>query len=360
MVGEIILKKNIIIDARMITEELHGIGRYAYEIIKGICRIENFNVKILVNDKSIAEKIFNETKLEYIVIKSKFLSITEIWEIPKVINKMKEFKYLSPSFSASPFIKLKSYITIHDLNHIKLPQYYSKMHLIYYKLAVKPFAKKCEKIFTVSNFAKKEIVEWLNCDFNKVVVTYNGVESKFNKKDNLEKLKFIQKKYNLPEKYILYVGNQKPHKNLETLLKAMKDVDEILVINGQANEQISELINELDINGKIKFIGYIEDKDLPYIYNLAEEFIFPSIYEGFGLPPLEAVCCGSKVIVSDIEVLDEILGDRVWKFKRYDEKDLANKIKEVIKKDNNMNIDIDDLRERFNWNNTIKQTIKFL
>lgn len=358
MVGEIILEKNIIIDARMVTEELHGIGRYAYEIIKGMCKIENFNVKVLVNNEDIAKKIFNEKNLEYIVIKSKFLSITEIWEIPKVINKMKRFKYLSPSFSASPFIKLESYMTIHDLNHIKLPQYYSKMHSVYYKLAVKPFANKCKKIFTVSNFAKKEIVEWLNCDLNKVVVTYNGVDNKFNKKYNIEKFKSIQKKYNLPSKYILYVGNQKPHKNLKTLIKAMKYIEETLIINGQATEQIEKLINELDVNGKIRFIGYIEESDLPYIYNLAEEFIFPSIYEGFGLPPLEAVCCGSKVIVSDIEVLDEILGDKVWSFKRYDEKDLAKKIKDVMKEEKNVNID--ELRKKFNWDNTIEQTTKFL
>ncbi|MCS4569965.1 glycosyltransferase family 4 protein [Clostridium perfringens] len=141
----------------MVNEELHGIGRYTYELVKGLINDERFNVKLLVNDKNLAEKIFGDKCVGFIVIKSKFLSISEIIEIPAKVNNLKDYIYYTPSFfSCSPFIKLESYITLHDLNHLALPQYYSKFHGLYYRFIVKPFSNKCKKIFTVSNFSKKK------------------------------------------------------------------------------------------------------------------------------------------------------------------------------------------------------------
>ena len=348
----------IIFDGRMIDKQLHGIGRYAYEIIKGMLGKKNIILKVIVNDKDLAQDIFKNENIDFIEIKSKFLSFKEIFEIPKNINRYDGYIYFSPSFSSSPFIKLKSYITIHDLNHIKLNKYYSKVHLLYYKFVVKPFAKKCEKIFTVSHFAKKEIVDWLECNSDKVVVTYNGIDSKFGIKKEIEKLNEIKVKYKLPENFILYVGNKKPHKNVETLLKAMKFLDNVLVLSGSENESLCEIMRNNNLQNKVKFIGYIKDDDLPYIYNLAECFIFPSVYEGFGLPPLEAVCCGCSVVVSDISVFKEILKDNVYRFDKYNVDDLVMKIKLALK--NKKYVDIKELKRKFNWSNTVNETISNL
>lgn len=351
---------NIIIDARMVDQKLHGIARYTYELINGLSKKEDIKMKLLTNDIALSKKIFGEhDNLTFIKLRSKFLSPFEIFELPIRLNKYKKnYIYHSPSFSASPFIKLKSYITIHDLNHLALPQYYSKFHKYYYKFAVKPFALRCEKIFTVSEFSKNEIVRWLKCESDKIVVTYNGIDSKFRIIENEEILCDVKKKYKLPDKFILYIGNLKPHKNVEALVKAMKNVeDDIkLIINGKSNYELSNIINKFKLESKVDFIGYVDEEDLPVIYNLASVFVFPSLYEGFGLPPLEAMACGCKTIVSTSSCLPEVVGDDVDKFECSDIKKLTHLINKNINNYNFNPIIYEKVVNKFKWDNTVNKT----
>ncbi|WP_338595364.1 glycosyltransferase family 4 protein [Clostridium baratii] len=351
--------KNIIIDARMVDEHLHGIGRYTYELIKGISNREDFNVKLIVNDTNLANKIFKDNKVTFIEVKSKFLSLTEVIELPLKINKYKDYIYHTPSFSCSPFIKLQSYMTLHDLNHLALPQYYSKIHTLYYKFIVKPFANKCKKIFTVSEFSKGEILKWLECNEDKVIVTYNGIDEKFKPITNKDELDIIKKKYRLPDQFVLYIGNQKPHKNLETLVKAMKDVNSILILNGKPCDSIQNLINKMNLEDKVKFIGYVDDCDLPYLYNLANIFVFPSLYEGFGLPPLEAMACGCKTIVADSTALPEIVGNCAIKFETLNVNELSNKINSMGSEEYDIKAGI-SRSKIFSWDNMVNDIVNIL
>lgn len=349
----------IIVDGRMINSKLHGIGRYAYELVKGITLEKGVYVKLLTNNENESREIFGENeRLEFINIKSKFLSPAEIIEIPLKINKYKnEYIYHSPSFSASPFIKLRSFITIHDLNHLALPQYYSKFHKYYYEYIVKPFALRCDKIFTVSQFSKNEIVKWLKCDEQKVDVTYNGIDEKFKIINDKDILNNVKNKYNLPEEFVLYIGNLKPHKNVGTLVKAMKEVKSglKLIINGKANEELNSIINEYKLNEKIQFIGYVDEEDLPVIYNLASIFVFPSLYEGFGLPPLEAMACGCKVIVANTTSLPEVVGEEGIKIDVRNAKNIALEINSLIADKNKIKYNINN---RFKWTNMVNDTYK--
>ena len=208
-------KINIIIDARMVDNNLHGIARYTYEIINNF-NDNQLNLFLLVNDLKLAQDIFGEKQhIQLIEMKSKFLSIFEQVELPWIINRFKgNVLFHTPSFVCSPFINKPIIMTIHDLNHITLPQYYSKFHVFYYNLIVKTCAKKAKKILTVSYFSKNEILSWLKCDKDKIKVTYNGIDSRFKVIENKNQLQDIRKKYNLPQKFVLYVGNQKKHKNI--------------------------------------------------------------------------------------------------------------------------------------------------
>lgn len=325
---------DVIIDARMVTEQLHGIARYTYEIVNYMLNQKDINISILVNDIEKSKTIFNDKNLRYIELKSKFLSPLEQFELPFVLNKYSDKNSLfhSPSFVSSPFIRCNMVMTIHDLNHIRFPQYYTILHKYYYKYIVKSAAKKCGKILTVSNFSKKEIIDWLKCDEDKVIVTYNGIDDKFRIIEEKEILRKAKIKYKLPDKFILYIGNLKPHKNVETLIKSISliDSDIKLIINGKPNESLMQIINEYNLKEKVQFIGYVNDEDLPTLYNLSEMFIFPSLYEGFGLPPLEAMACGCPAIVSNTSSIPEVVGDGAFLVNPNNEKEIANYINTIL------------------------------
>lgn len=353
-------KLNVIIDTRMVDKYFHGIARYTYEIIKYMSFQNKVYMGLLVNDLNISQKIFGKfNNIEFIRMKSRFLSLGEQVELPYIVNKYKNIAiFHSPSFVSSPFIRAKMIMTIHDLNHLRFPQYYTPFHKYYYKYIVKLSALKCEKILTVSEFSKNEIVSWLKCDRNKVVVTYNGVDNKFKVVEDKNVLLRVREKYKLPDKFVLYIGNLKPHKNVKTLIKTMSLVngDIKLVINGKVNESLNEIINLYNLQGKINFIGYVDDEDLPALYNLAKVFVFPSLYEGFGLPPLEAMACGCPVIVSNTSSLPEVVGNVGEKFEPND----YIKLSELINKSLNEGIDKKKLIERaklFNWERTCDETL---
>lgn len=356
---------DIIIDVRMVDEHLHGIARYTYELINHMKKYSDIKFYLLTNNIQVSKNIFgeNDGKINFIEIKAKFLSLREQLELPYIVNKFKKCIFHSPSFVASPFIKNKMIMTIHDLNHLRYPQFYTPFHKYYYKYIVKPSAKKSCKVLTVSEFSKKELTEWLSCDDKKVSVTYNGIDDKFKPIYDKEALKSVSEKYQLPEKFILYIGNTKPHKNVETLLKAMKYINDetTLVLNGKANESLSKIIQENHLEEKVKFIGFAEDSDLPKLYSLAKIFVFPSLYEGFGLPPLEAMASGCPTIVSNSSSLPEVVGDAAIMFEPLNYKELAQKLKNLLQDEELRNYYKEkgmEQAKKYQWEATADQTYR--
>ncbi|WP_160674312.1 glycosyltransferase family 1 protein [Clostridium sp. C8-1-8] len=359
-------KINVIIDARMVDEKLHGIARYTYELIVNSIKLDKLNYTLLVNDMEIAKKLFGSfNDIDFILMKNKFLSIGEQIELPKILNRYRgKAIFHSPSFVASPFIKTDMVMTIHDLNHVRLPQFYSPFHKYYYKYIVRTSAKKSKCILTVSEFSKKEILSWVDLEPSDVVVTYNGIGDKFRIIEEEDVLSRVRLKYKLPEKFVLYVGNLKPHKNVETLVKAVKYIksDETLklIIGGSPNEGLTKLIKDNNLFDRVQFIGFIDEKDLSVIYNLALMFVFPSLYEGFGLPPLEAMACGCPAIVANTSSLPEVLGEEGLTFKSEDEQDLANKIDYLLGDEDRYNKYVSYGIERakyFNWDKLVNETV---
>lgn len=355
--------KDIIIDARIVNHQLNGIARYTYELVRRVSNISYYKLKLLVNDMVLGKEIFGEFKnIEFIEMKSKFLSLKEQLELPKILNKYKgKAIFHSPSFVGSPFVKIDTIMTIHDLNHLRFPQFYTKFHKYYYDYIVKISAKKCSKLLTVSNFSKQELVEWLNCDENNIIVTYNGIDDRFKVISDRNKLENVREKYNLPDRFILYIGNQKPHKNVETLISSMKYIEGIkFAINGNGNESINKAIKENGVENKILKIGFVDEEDLPYVYNLATVFIFPSLYEGFGLPPLEAMACGCPAIVSNTSSLPEVVGDAALKVEPRDDKGFANAINKLLEDEEMRNQMINKglIRvKEFSWDKLAEDTV---
>ena len=244
-----------------------------------------------------------------------------------------------PHYNIPIFYKGNLVTTIHDITHILFPEYLPNKFALYYaKFMISRAVKRSEYILTVSENTKKDLIKYFNADPNKIVITYNGVDKKFRCKEKSE-YEYLYSKYRIDrnKKILLYVGNKKPHKNIAKLIKAMSLLENkenyTLVLSGKGFEGYNELENlsdKLGLNELIIHTGIVSDEELVDLYNLADLFVFPSLYEGFGIPLLESMACGTPVICSNSSSLPEVVGDAALMFDPNDEVELARSIEGVL------------------------------
>ena len=213
-------------------------------------------------------------------------------------------------------------VTIHDVFHLAYFSTLSLKQKVYARLMFRAAVRRSASVITVSEFSRTEITKYLNVSPDRVHVIPNGINHalfRVIKQEDL--LQQVRQQYQLPERFILYVGNVKPHKNLLTLVKAFarlpsSDEPYHLVIVGKkegfitGDTALHDFIqqNEMLVR-RVLFTGFVEEEDLPVLYSLARLFVFPSYYEGFGLPPLEAMACGCPVLTSDRASMPEMCGE---------------------------------------------------
>lgn len=212
-------------------------------------------------------------------------------------------------------IKSRTITTVHDMVFMRYPE---TMNRVNYEILRKHLARSCKEadaIVTVSENSRREIAEFMKVPIDKIYVTYNAVDkSVYYPQKDRERLK---KKYGIDAPYILYLGTLEPRKNVPVLIKAFSAVSEKfsglkLVLAGSKgwkSENVYRLVNELGLEKNVIFTGYVDEEDKPALYSCAEIFVFLSLYEGFGIPPLEAMACGTPVICSNTSSLPEVVGD---------------------------------------------------
>jgi len=317
----------ITLDARMYNYS--GIGRYIKFLLSFLP--EFYELELLAYEGEI-----KDDKLKIIPVKSRIYSPFEQIELKQKIKKTDI--YWTPHFNV-PILNIPAryrITTIHDVCHLTEHSDLSKAKKLYARMLYLSALKKSDIVFTVSNFTKNELRRIFNLnsrEIDKVKVVYEAIEFK-NKKINAST-------FPVDGKYILYVGNVKKHKNIEGLIKAFRIIkdkfsDIKLVVVGRMEKFISgnvdalRLIEENGLNSCVVFTGVLTDEELISLYRNALLFVLPSFYEGFGLPPLEAISNGCPVFLSDIEVFREIYGDCVIYCNPYDPVDIAEKIEKFI------------------------------
>lgn len=248
------------------------------------------------------------------------------------------FDYIVP-----PNIEGKVITTIHDMTYVLYPDMVEQKTMNRIKKGIEYSINRADKIITVSESSKNDIAKLLNVDKSKIEVVYNGVEYElfckyYSKEEELE----VKRKYNLPEKYILYMGTLEPRKNIKSIISAFSIFilnnrsysDDIkLVIAGKKGwlyESIFDLVKELRLEDKVIFTDYVDEIDKPLIYNMASLFVFPSIYEGFGIPVLEAMASSVPVITSTSSSLPEIAGDAAIRVEPKDVDSIAKAMKQIL------------------------------
>ncbi|MEF3108402.1 glycosyltransferase family 1 protein [Raoultella sp. WB_B2P2-3] len=288
-------KKQIFFDARWLGD--HGIGRFAKEIRQ---------LKLDVQDVRLPWKPTNP-------FDTLLLSIYLFFK-PGI--------YFSPGYNAPLFFLGRSVITIHDLNHIDIPYNSSFLKRVYYKLILKRACKKALCILTVSEFSKKRICEWSGRSEEDVFVVGNGVSKEF-----------FTNEATLKKEQILIVGNRKKHKNELNALKAF-DNSNIpssvkLVFTGKISPELDGYINQNGLRDRVSFLGTVSNAKLSELYRESFFLLFPSLYEGFGLPIVESMACGTPTIISNSTSLPEVAGGAAIMVNPDDVEDIKNNIEKL-------------------------------
>ncbi|CEE91795.1 Glycosyl transferases group 1 family protein [Xenorhabdus nematophila str. Anatoliense] len=228
--------------------------------------------------------------------------------------------YIPPLISKCNFI-----FTIHDLNHLDRKENSNFLKKIFYNRIIKKGCFTSNRILTVSEFSKKRIIEWSGVPENKVVNVGNGVDDSFNIRVNPLALGYP---------YLLCVSNRKLHKNELSLIKAFSkaNIDPAikLLFTGNPTAELMALIDELNLSERVVFHGFVNDSELPSLYRGSLGLLFPSLYEGFGLPVLEAMACGIPVLTSNVTSLPEVAGDAALFVDPYSIDDIADGINQLI------------------------------
>ncbi len=326
--------KNVTIDFRMHLSS--GIGTYLRNIVPFLAQSDSLKVNIIAYKDELTDYPWIKN-VRIIPAHSTIYSIKEQIELPKIIPECDIF--WSPHYNV-PIFRIRAkrrVVTIHDVFHLEFFKTLTLKQKLYARVMFNIAAKKSDLIFTVSEFSKSEIQKHISTQ-KPIKVVYNGVNTSiFKKIEDQSVLQAIKTKYSLPENFILYVGNVKPHKNLKTLLFAIKDFNVNLVIVGKRegfitpDNEIMHLIDTLNLKDRVFFTGFVSEKDIPFLYNLALFLVFPSIYEGFGLPLIEAQACMTPVIASKIPALQEIGRDSVLYFEPKNSEELKGKIQKLLK-----------------------------
>ena len=311
------------LDGRYIQDQYHGIGRYIYEVALHLAEAYPNQEFVLFYNPSNRNSRFDLDRL------GKFSNVTLVktclplfwpqqqfvW--PWLLRKQRIDVFHTPFFDAPYLATCPVVITIHDLIFDRYPEYMPQSYYrLYYRMLTSLSVRKAAQIITVSEASKRDIVEIYGATPAKISVTPEAVASEF-KPVSAEEAERIRIRYNLPRNFLLTVGTMRPQKNIPTLVKAFariaSETQAALVLAGKIDsrwpDEVTPLIEELNLQERVIRPGHIAEADLPALYMLADCFVFPSIIEGFGLPALEAMACKTAVIASYTASLPEVVGD---------------------------------------------------
>jgi glycosyltransferase involved in cell wall biosynthesis len=356
------------IDIHSIGKQQTGNETYIRNLVDNLIDLDSKNTDYHLfythNDKMPTAEHVQQTRI------SPHQSIFRIpFVFPYQLRKQKidvaHFQYVVPPVTNCPAV-----VSIHDISYEYHPEFFNPLECKRMKLLIPFSARKSKQVITISEYSKKQIMEKYNISDNKITVTYCGVDEKFCVLDNDADIERSLLRFGIQKPFILAVGNLQPRKNIERLIRAYSKlrssgkVDLDLVLVGQVrwgSEAIFEEVESLGVKNNIHITGYVSEEELIALYNKATLFVFPSLYEGFGLPLVEAMACGTPVISSNASCLPEVGGDAAYYFDPYSENGMMKAIEDVANSTSVQEKLIQNGFERasnFSWKSTAENTLK--
>jgi len=272
--------------------------------------------------------------------------------------------YVAPRFSATPLV-----LTIYDAIALRFPNLCKRVNALHYRLLMPSAARRALRVIVPSECTRRDVVSLLGVPEERIRVVPLGVSAHFRPIEDAAEIAAVRRRYGLPELYVLYVGNLEPKKNLPHLIRALAAsrrtgrLTHRLVIAGRKAWHTAELrrtIRTYRLHDAVVFPGEIRESDLPALYSGASLFVFPSLYEGFGLPPLEAMACGTPVVATRAGALPEVLGNAALLLSSGDVRQLRIAMEKVMNNRflrNSLRARGIERAKRFTWENTARKTL---
>jgi glycosyltransferase involved in cell wall biosynthesis len=267
-------------------------------------------------------------------------SIREQVHVPWVLRRERPDVYHAPHYVLPAGVRCPSVVTIHDCIHLMFPQYLpNRLAYAYARAQMWAAVRRSDCILTVSEASKRDILHLFNVPPEKIVVVYNAIDSHFAVIPSEEAVARVRERYQLDHQFVLYVGNIKPHKNLVRLIEAFDELRrsgfdhlKLLIIGDEISKlpSLRRAVHHYKLHKHVRFLGYLSDDQLAILYRLASVFVFPSLYEGFGLPPLEAMASGTPVVTSNVSSLPEVVGDAAVLVNPYDVDAIVEGLRRVL------------------------------
>jgi glycosyltransferase involved in cell wall biosynthesis len=329
------------IDGRYIHDHFPGIGRYTYNLIKGLAMVAPegdflvFHNPQLLNTRYDLDELGRHGNVQLVRLDVPTFSLKEQYRLPSLAKRLALDLLHSPYYIKPYRLPCPSVVTFYDVIPLLYPQYLpSPWAKPLFKLTARLALRSAAAVITISQSACDDLLSFFNPPRHKVWVTPLAVDERFKPLEG-EAVTAVRQKHGLPAQYILYVGINKPHKNLVHLLEVFNELETEakLVLAGKEDPrypQAREAAERLGLDEGVLFLGEVPEDDLPPLYNGATLFVFASLYEGFGLPVLEAMACGTPVVCSNTSSLPEIVGDTAIMLDPLDREAWLAAMKEVL------------------------------
>jgi len=317
----------VAIDARKLHD--FGIGTYIRNLLRHVARMDRETEFVLLcqePDLGIAAQL--GPNFRTVLERSPNYSIREQLHIPWLLMRERPDVFHAPHYVLPPAVRCPSVVTIHDTIHLTFPQYLpNRVAFAYARGSMWAAARRSHRILTVSEASKRDILHFFDVPPEKIVVVHNAIDERFSREPRAEDVARVRERFQLQQQFVLYAGNIKPHKNLERLIEAFNglrrsglDDLKLLIIGDQISKYpaLRRAVHRHKLHKHVRFLGYLPDDTLAILYRLAAVFVFPSLYEGFGLPALEAMASGTPVVTSNVSSLPEVTGDAAVLVDPYD------------------------------------------
>ena len=308
----------IAIDARKLRD--YGIGTYVRNLLLHLARIDRATEYVVLCREADREVVAElGANFRAVPEGAPGYSVREQIAVPLDLRREAVDLFHAPHYVLPPLTPCKSVVTIHDCIHLRFPQYSRRIGYAYARASLWMATHRSNRILTVSEASKRDILDYFHVPPAKIDVIYNGIDEHFSTPPPDEDVARVRERYQLDDPFILYAGNIKPHKNLERtieafhLLRKVGGFDQVkLVIIGDEIAKYAALrhaVHRHKLHKYVRFFGFVPNRTLAILYRLSAVFVFPSLYEGFGLPPLEAMASGTPVITSNVSSLPEVADD---------------------------------------------------